>query len=292
MELRECPDCGRLMPKWRRRHVCRTCPPYSELWAGDQRRKIFAALHAYADSTGVGDSAAVAMITITAPGQEAGLTWDRSVCGHVSGERCSGPDGCRVRSDAAATWNGLAPGWWRTLHHEAKQAAERRTGAVVMMLLRVWEMQRRGLLHAHVTVGCTSPAERIACLVYQQELAARAAAQGFGFVDRKQDVREPSAAAAYLSSYFVSGRKGKLSLTESVRQPDMPPSIIYVAPWLTQRSGLTMRSLRLVRFLYCRIGAGWQSLLDVVGLAIEDAFELIRHGFFRAFCNTVLAQAP
>lgn len=281
------------MPRWRKRHVARTCPSYSDLWAGDQRRKMFAALRAYGEGAEAsGFTAAGALVTVTAPGEDHGLVWDRSICGHSQRDRCSGPAGCRVRSDAASAWNGLAPAWWRTLHHEAKQAAERRTGARVVMLLRVWEKQRRGLLHVHVYLGRSSPAELASSLAYQEELAARAARHGFGFVDRKQQVREPSAAAAYLSSYFVAGRGGKLSLTESVRDRDMPPSIIYVAPWLTQLSGLTMRSLRLVRFLYRRVGPGWQALLDAVSIALDEAFELIRHDFFRAFVNTALAQAP
>ena len=39
----------------------------------------------------------------------------------------------------------------------------------------------------------------------------------FGYVERKRMVREPRAAAACLSSYFVNGKGKKMSLEQSVQ---------------------------------------------------------------------------
>jgi len=53
-----------------------------------------------------------------------------------------------------------------------------------------------------------------------------------------------------LSSYFVNGKNGKLTLEESVRSGQMPRSIIHVSHRLTQGSRVTMRALRLRRFAW------------------------------------------
>ena len=79
------------------------------------------------------------MTTMTAPGQEAGLIWDRSRCTHPPGERCGGPKGCRVDRAAARAWNDLSRGWWRELNRIAKQHADR-------ALKRLGHKQRGGLL--------------------------------------------------------------------------------------------------------------------------------------------------
>jgi hypothetical protein len=214
--------------------------------------KLFAALEAYAEESApdaIGEPQ-VRLLTVTAPGVEAGILWDEDHCAHLGPHRHSGPLGCRVAAAPAAVWNGAAPRWWRSLHNEASQATLRRVGRRPRLLARPWELQKRGMLHVHPVVGSSTVAERQAADVYQQELAARAARHGFGYVDRKIEVRHPRAAAAYLSSYFVAGKKGKLTLREAVTSGAMPPSIVYVAPELSQRSGITMRSLRLRRYAW------------------------------------------
>jgi hypothetical protein len=131
------------------------------------------------------------------------------------------------------------------------------------------------MLHVHPVVGSSTLGERQAADVYQQELASRAARHGFGFVDRKVQLRNPVAAAAYLSSYFVAGKKGKLTLRESVTTGSMPRSIVYVQPELSKRSGITMRSLRLKRHLWHRMSP---TILDL----LRDDFELSFEDIYRA----------
>lgn len=277
-DYRACSDCGRAIPAWQKRHRARDCPGYSPLWAGDVRVKIFAALEAYSDSVPAGVTPKVRMLTVTAPGADAGLVWDEDHCRHLGDHRHSGPLGCRVIRGAAAAWNEKAPSWWRDLHHEASQATLRAVGARPRMLVRPWELQRRGLLHVHPVIGCSTPIERRAADRYQQELVDRADRHGFGFVDRKQDVRDPRASAAYLSSYFVEGKKGKMTLRESVTTRAMPPSIVYVAPALSARSGITMRSLRLKRYLSYRQSTTLTQILLKQGWAIESVYAALEHG--------------
>jgi hypothetical protein len=50
-------------------------------------------------------------------------------------------------------------------------------------------------------------------------------------------------AAAYLSSYFVSGKR-KSQITENVLAGDLPRLVVFIGLDLTKRTGCTMRSLR------------------------------------------------
>lgn len=98
--------------------------------------------------------------------------------------------------------------------------------------------------------GYSTPSEKLAADRYLEHLNELRHHYGFGFIERKRRVREPRAAAAYLSSYFINGKGRKASLEESVQSNWMPRSIIYVSTKLTQRSQVTMRTLRLGRFAW------------------------------------------
>jgi len=226
--------------------------------------KLFAAVRAYDALTSVRE-ARVILLTVTGPGEDAGLVWDTALCADRGPHRHSGTDGCKVAAAPAAAWNERAPSWWSELHRQASQAACRATGRRPVLIARPWELQRRGILHVHPLLGYSTPAEKAAADAYLHELASRAAAHGFGYVDRKRQVREPAAAAAYLSSYFVSGKKGKMTLRQAVTERAMPPSIVYVNPEFSQHSGITMRSLRLRRFAWHL----WRQHIEPVGLDLE-----------------------
>ena len=277
-EWRICDRCGGAIPTWMKRHRARRCPDYCELWAGDVRRKVFSALEAYEDdlrSRGVKEPR-VRLGAVTAPGVEAGLPWDMSVCAHRGPHRHSGLDGCRVLAEAAALFNERASAWWSELHHEASQAVLRKLGRRPVLLARVWELQKRGVLHVHPLLGYSTPAERAAADLYFRELGRLATAHGFGYLERKRKTMAAKASAAYLSGYFVKGKRNKLSLTETVKSADMPRSIVYVAPWLSQKSGWTMRSLRLKRYLWVQIGPDLLRLLLVhTGLGLVDLYRAV-----------------
>jgi hypothetical protein len=122
------------------------------------------------------------------------------------------------------------------------------------MLARVWEMQKRGVLHVHPVLAFTTASEQLAARLYLRHLDELASTYGFGFVERKRLVMPARAAAAYLSSYFVTGSKEKATLQQSVMHKGMPRSIVHVSTNLTTRTGCTMRRLRLARFIHVRWG--------------------------------------
>ncbi len=135
------------------------------------------------------------------------------------------------------------------------------------------------MLHVHPLLGYSTPTERAAADLYFRELERMAAAHGFGYLERKRRTMAAKASAAYLSGYFVKGKRGKLSLTETVKSGEMPRSIVYVAPWLSQKSGWTMRSLRLKRFLWVRNrGPGFVDMLVHLGISMEDGYRGVMSG--------------
>jgi hypothetical protein len=204
------------------------------------------------------------MGSFTAPGADR-LPFDKSKCTHAAGLRCSGEIGCRVDYERAAAWNEAMPKVWRELHRRAYTKTARRFGpGALKMLLRVYELQKRGVLHVHPVFAYGTPRQRAAVDFYIETVAALAPAYGFG-VQHEERTMNRMEAAAYLSSYFASGSKGKMTLTEAVSSSAMPRSIIHVSVELTQRTGITMRSLRYKRFLWvldrlserdfiCRVG--------------------------------------
>ena len=250
-DFRPCASCGRPVPRHLHRCRSRACPDYSPHWARDQRRKSFAALRYYGErevSTGAGVERQVALLTVTAPGADR-LPWDESVCAPLGPHRHSGKLGCRVRREAASKFNEQAPRQWTRLHRSVYSWC-RRNGYRPRLLMRVVELQHRGVLHIHPVLANSTASERAGRQAYQRRLARVAGNYGFGFVDRKSELRSPTAAAAYLSAYFVTGKRGKLNLQESVTSGEMPRSIIHIDFRLTKATGITMRSLRLQRFIW------------------------------------------
>lgn len=259
------------MPAWRTRHVARTCPAYAPIWAKDQQIKLFAAAEAYEEQLRtVAPEVAVRMYTVTAPGVDFGLVWDPSFCEHLGPHKHSGTLGCRVAVGAADQWNAAAPGRWSRLHSVCATIAERETGSRPVLIFKVWEEQKRGVLHAHLVVGYSTLAERRAADIYFLELRARAADYLFGSVDEGERI-DARRAAGYLASYFVSGRGHKATLTESAISRKLPKVPIYVSNKLTARSGITMRSLRLRRYAHHL----WRTLIVPQGLGEEvDAWDV------------------
>lgn len=246
-----CPACGRNRYSLAKTCRRRNCPGYAPIWAGDQRSKLFDNLKAL-DALPERATGQVAMVTVTAPGA-ALLPWDRAFCAPLGDHRCSGLRGCRVVPKTAAEWNKRAPGQWRRLHRVAYQRTRARYPRF-WMPARVWELQARGVLHAHVVVPFGSGMERAAADFYVRELHRASGRYGFGFIDRKLEGIAARAAAAYLSAYFVTGKKEKAQLQESVMSRSMPRSIIHVSNRLTQHTGITMRELRFRRFVWVRNG--------------------------------------
>ncbi|MEX0675291.1 MAG: hypothetical protein WD067_10985 [Gaiellaceae bacterium] len=202
----------------------------------------------------------VAMTTVTAPGQDAGLVWDRSLCRHSPYGPCGGAKGCRVEAGAAKRWNELSHKWWSKLNRVAKLRADRairRLGSEKKGGLLVYEreLQRRGVWHLHVVVGMETAIERAWAIEYVHALRELAPRYGYGFVDAKP-LHSPQPAkqvSGYLSKYLAKWREdGTLEVTETVRAAGRT-LINYVSRNLTARSGCTMRALRNARIVW-----GWR----------------------------------
>jgi len=265
---KRCPHCRQLLPLTVSRCRRRRCPGYSATWARDTMRKIRVNLQTYGGLSCV--------IAATAPGEETGLVWDRSKCRHPTGERCSGPKGCRVEERAAAVWNQASRRWWRELNRICKQRADRATrrlgatrkGGIVMY---EWELQKRGVWHLHVVLGMETAIERAWAYEYVQALCEVAPTKGFGFIDRKP-LHTPQPAeqsARYLSKYLAKWRAdGSLELTETVKSAGRT-LLNYVNRSLTAKSGCTMRSLRSVRLVWAwREGRIPDHGLDVIDFLV------------------------
>jgi hypothetical protein len=246
-----CPACGRY--RWSQAKLCRrrNCPGYAPIWAGDQRNKLFENLKALESLPDLATDG-VGLVTVTAPGVEV-LPWDRHACSGLGEHECSGLLGCRVDRQAAKDWNKRAPAQWRRLHRRAYQRTKSRYRRF-WMPARVWELQSRGVLHAHVVVPYGCGVEMAAADFYVNQLHVMSAKYGFGFVDRKLRRMSAKGAAAYLSAYFVSGKREKAQLHESVMSPAMPRSIVHVSNRLTRHTGITMRELRFRRFVWVVAG--------------------------------------
>lgn len=246
-----CSACSR--SRWGLSLICRrrTCPGYGPIWAGDQRRKLFENLDAY-------EGAAVRLGAVTAPGKLL-LPWDLDHCRLLGDHRCSGELGCRVNPDLAKAWNDTASEQWSRLNRTAYQRVQRELGLKPWVLARVFEMQHRGVLHVHPVLAYGTYAERRAADRYLDLVDELAPHYDFGFRERKRRVMPARAAAAYLSSYFVTGKKEKITLQKSVLAEGMPRSIIHVSIKLTQATGCTMRELRFRRFVW-RVAGNWVRL--------------------------------
>jgi hypothetical protein len=248
---KRCESCGHLRPATVGRCRRRVCPAYSHVWAGDTMRKTRENLDVY--------GGLVAMTTVTAPGQDAGLVWDRSLCRHPPGEKCDGKrKGCKVEARAAQRWNDLSRDWWRKLNRVAKLRADRaihRLGSEKKggLLVYEWELQGRGVWHLHVVLGMETAIERAWAIEYVRALRELGPRYGFGWVDAKP-LRGPRPAAngvsGYLSKYLAKRRPdGTLEVTETVRSAGRT-LINYVSRNLTARSGCTMRALRNARIVW------------------------------------------
>ena len=244
-----CPECGGLRPLTVSRCRSRRCPGYSRTWAQDTLRKIRENLRCYGGQA--------AMLTLTAPGVDVGLIWDRSQCSHPAGERCGGPKGCRVAWRAAALWNYLSHAYWRKLNRVCKQRADRalaRRGARYKggLLVYEWEFQQRGVWHLHFVVGLETPLERAWATEYAKAMEELSPKYMFGTVHTKplQHPKPAEHCAGYIAKYLTKRQPdGSYQVTETVTAAGRT-LLNYASRKLTGQSGCTMRALRNARLIW------------------------------------------
>jgi hypothetical protein len=275
-----CEHCGKPFPLAVSRHRSRTCPGYALTWARDTMRKNRENLRTY--------GGLAAMCTLTPPGVDAGLVWDREQCRHGPDEPCGQRSGCKVVPDVAVLWNERSRSWWSELNRVCKQRADRvlkrlghdRKGGV---LLYQWELQKRGLWHLHFVVGLETAVERVWAVEYAAAMRELAPRYGFGFVDSKP-LRRPERAervASYLSKYLAKWKEdGSCEVTETVLVAGRS-YVNYVSRNLTAMSGCTMRMLRNVRIAWAwRAGHLPDDAINpfelLTGLLLLEQFDLQR----------------
>jgi hypothetical protein len=161
-------------------------------------------------------------------------------------------------AEVYAFWNrGSAPAWAR-LDRRVKGRLRRR-GLRVRPLARVAQRQRRGLDHLHLVLALETDADRAGVAAYVALLKELAPEHGFGFVDdpfhkrrgkggELRDMVFASAAIAgrYLCRYLAESEQ----LASMLLAGDHSFRALWVAPSLTQASGVNVRRLRRVRHAY------------------------------------------
>lgn len=222
------------------------------------------------------------MFTVTAPGADV-LPWDEVHCERLGPHVHSGLLGCKVRDDAAFAWSLGVQRRWGRLHQAAAIATRRQIGGPWHKVASVWEPQKRGVAHIHPVVLDNTWADRVAADAYFAHLQRLAPSHGFGLVHKDEIQGDETArqVAAYLSSYFVGGKKEKATLRANVNNPLLPCRLLHVNPKYTQAAGISMRLLRKVR-RYWAFAAGltplpdwtpseWLSVLQLSGTPLETA---------------------
>lgn len=186
-------------------------------------------------------STRVELIVLTAPGAGA-LPWDESKCTHPKGTPHSGKNGCRCAPGPLAKWNATRSARWSALHRATATRLRRRFGPW-RYVCQAWEPQERGAMHNNIVVRAGTPRERAQAAFYRRTLAELAPRYGFGFVDRKTDVKEALHAARYIAKYLSEGT-GKLGIGDLAARGDAPAVIARVSRELTQQTGSTIRACR------------------------------------------------
>lgn len=223
----------------------RTCSMCGLIWAKDWRMVLFANLKHLGGF--------VMLSSVTPPGQDK-LPYDPRQCAHHGPHKHGKEYGCRIDEDALAQWAYDISKRWKRLHNAARNAVKRKHGRCLPLLMRAWEPQNRGAAHVHPVFWVPTPADVKLARAYFDEVARLAPRHGFGFVGQRagvsQKIMAAERAAAYLSSYLVSGKGDKSTLNENVRNPHLPRLLIWLTPTLTKQTGVTMRGRRQCRQLW------------------------------------------
>jgi hypothetical protein len=242
-----CAGCGKIIHRERRHCGRRWCPLVHQTWVRDREAVIRRALQTHG-----GPFLVVAITQTHKPGW-----WACDGSGHP-GLPCSGVRGCAVKAEVAKRENDLFPERRRALLNHARTRAlraMRRAGyevnASACILVETVEPQSRGLDHGHLVLGHASKVEKAFARFFVDALARFAGEHGLGFVDRYnhalwrqrpyQGPGQAERAARYLSKY-VSKERAADWLREKIGQ-----RVFYVAPWLSQAAGASMRIARLAR---------------------------------------------
>jgi hypothetical protein len=213
------------------------------------------------------------LFSITAPGADH-LPWDESACTIPDPHKHSGQLGCQVEQGQALLWNESAQHRFSTAQREAKRRADialRKLGSKrrISKCLSWWELQKRGVLHAHVVLPMGDAEEHFWSRRYVQAWEELAGKHWFGYVDRWARIEnkaQPSEKVGRYVAGYTLGGKGKVPLERAIRDPRMPARTFHINRRLTAVSHATMRNARLNR----RLDAVFKGQCDWPRLSKEE----------------------
>jgi hypothetical protein len=224
---------------------------------GDEFRKFHDNINAYDGS--------VVLVAVTAPGADEGLPWDPDHCLVGTRHRHRGDHGCRVVRDLATEWNESASEryarMWKAASMEADRWLRRRgfRGALPRRVANAWAPQQRGVWHVHEALPAKSSVELQWSRMVARSIERNARRYRWGNVDRnllrKAAVGvggDGTLAARYLA------RNAAGYLAENAGGVALPGRRLtsYVSRRLTSRTGVTIRNLRRVRYLFVVLREG------------------------------------
>jgi hypothetical protein len=279
---RLCPGCGKVIPVQARTCGRRWCDAVRPVWGRRVGEIVRAALVAYCELMGGSGRVLATVITCTSkPGW-----WDTDTCGHpADGSRCSGPAGCRVRPEVEERERRLFPARSRAAKKMARTEALRklrRAGYTVRteqakrlgVLMSVVEDQQRGVPHEHIVCPHTSALEVAFTRAFFDALPRAARHHELGYVDHyryvvaRQGRHEAQKFHGYLGK--LARYLAKSSSAGEFLQKHHGERVYYVAPWLTELSGVTMTVARIcgrvwaARHGYCEPPTVPSRLLPVI----------------------------
>jgi hypothetical protein len=218
---------------------------------GDEFRKFHDNINAFGGN--------VILVAVTAPGTNEGLPWDPDQCLIGEQHRHGGNRGCRVVRDLAYDWNESASdryaGLWKAASVQADRWLRQRgyRGRFPSRVANAWAPQQRGVWHVHEALPAKSASELQWSRMVVRFIERNARRYGWGNVDRNPlrkaaagVGRDGTVAARYLArntaGYLAENAGGVALPGRRLRS--------YVSRRLTTETGVTMRNLRRVRYLF------------------------------------------
>lgn len=216
----------------------------------------------------------VGVLTITAPGEEL-LPWDCEGLNEHPGEKCSGPNGCRVEWIYATIWNATAQARMSRLFEAASLAADRYVrrlyGGKVLprQIGNVRVPQQRGVHHFHYAMPNATEVERVWSrtvrkfieAAHKRELREFTPEQRWSALWREY-VGEGPTRGIYGFGFSHPGRAGRTSERAARYMAKNAAGYLggnasggsrhYVSSRLTRATGVTMAALRACNYLYVR----------------------------------------
>jgi hypothetical protein len=258
-DKRLCPGCGAGISRQARNCGRRWCDAVRPTWGRTVGEIVRAALTAYCDLyAGDGRVLSTVLTCTHKPGW-----WDTDKCGHpADGSRCSGPGGCRVRPEVEERERRLFPARSRAAKKMARVEAFRkleRAGYEITkdqakrlcVLISVVEDQQRGVPHEHLACPHTTALEIAFTRAFFDALPRAARHHELGNTDRYQFalVKQGRFHASQFHGYLAKLARylAKSASAGDFLQKHHGERVYYVAPWLSELSGITMTVARICR---------------------------------------------